>query len=437
MRKILLVNPVIHDFAAYDFWLKPLGVLYVGALMERLGFEVYLIDMLNRHDPDLPRFTKVPKDKFYGTGKFPSQVIEKPDVVKGIPRKFKRYGAPFEFLEYKISKVGRVDLVMVTSVMTYWYHGVWETIRFLKEITDAPVLLGGIYTQILPQHARRSGADFVFPSNRLELLPKFLREKLGMEIDDFSFDWFEELDPAYHLYERVGYLVFTASLGCPFGCTYCITPRMWRFKRRSPSKVLRAIEKYLGVFDVQDVAFFDDAFLIGRGVEELLKGLVIFKGIRFHLPNGIHARLVTPKIAKLLKEANFKTVYLGYETSGELQKKTGGKVFDEDLKRAAGNLKAVGFERDEIRVYVMVNMPGQKVEDALRAVEFVKEIGAKPVVNEYTPIPGTPDWNELVLRGLIPPDVDPLLLDNSILPYWWKGGMSKEEVELVKEAARV
>ena len=29
---ILLVNPWIHDFAAYDFWAKPLGLLTLAAL---------------------------------------------------------------------------------------------------------------------------------------------------------------------------------------------------------------------------------------------------------------------------------------------------------------------------------------------------------------------------------------------------------------------
>ena len=32
-KKILLINPWIHDFAAYDFWLKPLGLLYLGGLL--------------------------------------------------------------------------------------------------------------------------------------------------------------------------------------------------------------------------------------------------------------------------------------------------------------------------------------------------------------------------------------------------------------------
>jgi hypothetical protein len=46
-KSILLVNPWIHDFAAYDFWMKPLGLLYVGAILRAAGCEVRLLDCLN------------------------------------------------------------------------------------------------------------------------------------------------------------------------------------------------------------------------------------------------------------------------------------------------------------------------------------------------------------------------------------------------------
>ena len=39
---ILLVNPWIHDFAAYDFWAKPLGLLVLAALLRQHGFQVSL-----------------------------------------------------------------------------------------------------------------------------------------------------------------------------------------------------------------------------------------------------------------------------------------------------------------------------------------------------------------------------------------------------------
>jgi hypothetical protein len=43
---IILINPWIYDFAAYDLWSKPLGLLYIASYLKKLGFNVQLIDCL-------------------------------------------------------------------------------------------------------------------------------------------------------------------------------------------------------------------------------------------------------------------------------------------------------------------------------------------------------------------------------------------------------
>ena len=40
--RILLVNPPIYDFSAYDFWLKPYGLLRVAGYTARAG-RVYAV----------------------------------------------------------------------------------------------------------------------------------------------------------------------------------------------------------------------------------------------------------------------------------------------------------------------------------------------------------------------------------------------------------
>ena len=37
---ILLINPWIHDFAAYDFWAKPMGLLIIAGLLKAHGIAV-------------------------------------------------------------------------------------------------------------------------------------------------------------------------------------------------------------------------------------------------------------------------------------------------------------------------------------------------------------------------------------------------------------
>ncbi|PLV58402.1 radical SAM protein [Thermotoga sp. KOL6] len=430
--RVLLVNPWIHDFAAYDFWLKPLGLLYVARAMEKMGYEVHLIDLLNRHDPELNRFTKVPRDKKFGTGKFPSEIIEKPKILHFVPRKYKRYGAPPRYLEWKLDQIGKIDLIMVTSTLSYWYPGVWSTIEFLKSRYNVPIVLGGVYTRLFPKHATRSGAR-VFSFGDLIFLPKFL-EKMGFPSKKIPEDWFEVFDPMYELYERVGYLVFITTLGCPFKCSYCAVHKLWKGLRvRSPEKVVETLEKYLDTFRVKDVTFFDDAILVSKRFKELLKFIIGRKwNVRFHLPNGIHARLIDEETAFLLKEANFKTIKLGYETTGRLQKETGGKVYDKDLIRAARILRKVGFTAEEVSAYIMVNMPGQTKKDVLEAVKVCLNEGIGVSVNEYTPIPGTVDWQKLIERGMIDPNTDPVLLNNTVLPFWWRYGMSAEEIQEIK-----
>ena len=48
--KILLVNPYIYDFTAYDLWLRPLGLLYIAAILKKYtDSELYWLDVLDRY----------------------------------------------------------------------------------------------------------------------------------------------------------------------------------------------------------------------------------------------------------------------------------------------------------------------------------------------------------------------------------------------------
>ena len=79
--RILLVNPWITDFKAYDEWMRPLPLYRFLETLCREN-EVALIDCLSA----------VKKTKGYGTADFQSEQIGKPGVFRTIPRRFKRYG---------------------------------------------------------------------------------------------------------------------------------------------------------------------------------------------------------------------------------------------------------------------------------------------------------------------------------------------------------
>lgn len=421
--KALLVNPYIYDVSAYDYWLKPVGLLYIATALEKAGVEVRLLDLLDRHLPGVDAH-----DGRYGTGKFHFVVVKSLLKEYGIPRYLKRYGASKEVFD---SVDFSPDVVLVTSMMTYWYSGVYETVRLAKERFKVPVILGGNYPTLLPKHAKGSGADLIVSGDGIPSVYDAIETVTGMKLDHtVGTKWFEEIKPDYSLYPFLNSAVVHTTFGCPYRCTYCIA---WKkgFRVRSVKSVLEEIES-LKSRGVKDIAFYDDALLVKRErVKEILRSLP--DEINYHLPNGIHAVLLDEETAKLLKEKNFRTIRIGYETSDvELQKKTGGKVTNEAFYRAVKFLKNAGFTSKEIGAYLIVGLPGQSFESALNDIKRVAESGVRPVINEYTLIPGSTDWEIALKENLIDDKVDPLLLNNSLMPYWWKESMGVEKIQTLK-----
>ena len=116
-KDILLINPWIYDFTAYDFWLKPLGLLYVASLLRKnADVRLSFIDCLDRHHPLLPKKMKVIVD---GRGPFPKQEVSKPAVLKEIPRKYSRYGIPIPLFLQELESVPRPDLVLLGCTRTH------------------------------------------------------------------------------------------------------------------------------------------------------------------------------------------------------------------------------------------------------------------------------------------------------------------------------
>ena len=186
---------------------------------------------------------------------------------------------------------------------------------------------------------------------------------------------------------------------------------------------------------VRDFAFYDDALLAGADtrlkviMRELIKS---GRRPRFHCPNGIHARFIDDELACLMKRTGFTTLRLGLETVNEdRQAATGGKVSSACLESAVKTLKRNGFTKEHIGVYLMYGLPGQGLSEVKDGIEFLKGLGVKVHLTEFSPIPGTSCWQELIGRGIITDDTDPLLTNNTVFTYLFSG-YDLEELEELK-----
>ena len=116
-----------------------------------------------------------------------------------------------------------------------------------------------------------------------------------------------------------------------------------------------------------------------------------------------------------------------------MQKKTGGKVSNADLVNAVGNLKNAGFSSTDIGAYIIGNLPQQNKDDIYNAINFCFDLEILPIVNEYTPIPGTKDHYDLLKQEIFSSDTDPFLLNNKYLPFWWRKGIDNVQMQEIKD----
>jgi radical SAM superfamily enzyme YgiQ (UPF0313 family) len=138
---------------------------------------------------------------------------------------------------------------------------------------------------------------------------------------------------------------------------------------------------------------------------------------QFHCPNGLHLREIDKELSKLLYDSGFKTIRFGFETADfQRQKQTGGKVINEELLNGVRHLKNVGYKIDDIGIYLLCGLPGQSAAEVSASIEFVRKCGAKPVLAEYSPIPGTNMWAEAVIASPFDIQNEPVYHNNSLLP---------------------
>jgi radical SAM superfamily enzyme YgiQ (UPF0313 family) len=302
-------------------------------------------------------------------------------------------------------------MVCVTSHMTYWYTGVFEAINIIKAVFPAvPVVLGGIYATLCRKHAvQNSKADYVIDgAGELEVL-KFADNFSGKKRDyGHIVEWVgNEMNPAYELYPKLDSVSVITSRGCPYRCSYCASYLFEsKFRFRHPDKVVEEIEKYVKSMGIEDIAFFDDALLVDaeRHIIPILEMLIKKKiHTRFHTPNGLHAKYIDSKMARLLRRSGFKTIRMGFEgTSTAVQKASKNKVSCQELERALDHLRKAEVDSDvnsknnkspwDVGVYILIGMPGQTVDEVVDSIEYINRLGAKIKLAEYSPVPGTEEF---------------------------------------------
>lgn len=261
---------------------------------------------------------------------------------------YRKMGATVELIRGNNVPEKRPNLVLITSLFTYWWEPVWKSVKKYKDLfPSAKVIVGGIYASIMPGHCKLSGCDEVY---------------IGIVSES------ENITPAYDLVPECDFCVIHASRGCIRKCSYCyshIIEPQFIPKKSIKNEIVKS-----------KVSFLDNNLLGNPYVKNIFQELVDLNVEATYCLSGVDASLITGEIAKLMFKAKFKNIRIAFDRD------------DEEIccKRAIHLFKQAGYLPSEIGVFMLYNF-----NDSFDIVEkrrnLVHDWGAKVIPQRYIPIP--------------------------------------------------
>lgn len=392
--KILLINPsqkMVYGIDRPQVY-PPLGLLYIGSVLERMKHKVRLLDLDAEGllTQELPEFLK----NF------------SPDVV----------GLSFSTAMFNqallVAKVVKETLPVPVVV-----GGIHPTIDFQscisnKDIDFVVIGEGEITIQELISRMESGQRDFsdirglCFRKNG-QIIRTPNRELIG-DLDTVPF-------PARRLLKnpeayvpadarRAPVAAVITSRGCPGRCTYCCTAQIFgkRFRARSVENILAEIEELIREYGVKEIHIADDVFTLNK--RRALKFCQEVKkrnlDLTFVFFNGLRADQVDREILNALKEIGVISVGYGVESGNNRILKNIKKDIDlETFRRVYKMSREMGFQT---WAFFMFGLPGESTETTRHTINFAKELDpdfAKFLI--LKPFPGSPIFEDLSSQGLI------------------------------------
>src|SRR3989339_53363 len=172
----------------------------------------------------------------------------------------------------------------------------------------------------------------------------------------------------------LGYIL--TGRGCPFCCTFCASPAIWKRKTRfrSVESVLREIEMVLKDNPTTIIYFVDDTFTLKKDRAKEICRQIIERGYNFKWKCDTRADCLDEELVKLMKWAGCICAKIGVESGSErIIKQIKKNATKEVMMRAARLIKAAGIS---LTVYLMAGFPGETDADLRETIEFAKELQA-------------------------------------------------------------
>jgi len=312
------------------------------------------------------------------------------------------------------------DVVGVTSVTPSIYEAykVAETAKKVRE--DCTVILGGPHATFMPRQTmeeceyidiivRGEGEETTrelieniekgVPLNKVMEIT--FRKENGIidteprpfikNIDDIPFPSRDLLPMHLYKFNGVKYTTMLTSRGCPFGCSFCSSSRLFGgyWRGRSPENVLEEIKTVYGEYGIRNIEFMDDTFTLDQKRAEKICDGIIEQGWDISWGASSRVDTLSKELAEKMKKAGCWIIFLGIESGSQKILDTIGKrITLEQAKKAVEILKDAGIQ--VLGSFIIGFMQDTK-ETIKETIKFAKSLNLDYAeFSILTPYPGTP-----------------------------------------------
>jgi len=424
MTRVLLIFPPYSlkeefgDLSEVGNMQPPLGIGYLGAVLEKAGFEVIILDA-----PPL------------------GWAIERIvcEAKKFLP-----------------------DCIGI-SVSTVDFNKVVRLAGALKKSLNSPIIIGGPHVTALPDEAMEFscfdiGVIGEGEETIVELIQVLIEKGDLRKVDGIVFRegknlvrtaprlYIKNLDslpfPARHLmlplssyhptpatYKKLPVGTMITSRGCPYRCSFCfrgVFGSKWRF--RSPENVVAEMEVLISRFGAAEIRLWDDTFNADPERVKAICRLIIKRGLRFPWTCLGRVNQVGRQMLTLMKKAGCWQISYGIESGNEEILASINKGITKKMVKKAveatyqAGIQSLGF--------FILGLPGETEKTMEETIQFAKSLPLNAAnFTIATPYPGTDLWFLAQERGFLENiSYDKLLVNLPEKPYFVPEGLEAETI---------
>lgn len=322
-------------------------------------------------------------------------------------------------------------------------HALAEGIKTM--LPDTPVILGGVYCSLMPEHAManpaidycilgegevalgkllryldrnavpdgleglayRDGGQLVIKPQRefikdLDALPLPAFDKVDFRKycfaeEKFSFSDTRDASPVAKIY---------TSRGCPAGCNFCAVEHIagQRFRHRSVPSVLDEIQFLIDTYGIREIVFYDDNLIYdAKRAKQLFRGM-IERGfdIKFK-PANIAVYRLDKELLDLMKEAGCTMLVFAVESGSNrvLREIMDKPLCVDHVPGIVAYAKELGFRCAALFV---IGNPGETWDEIRQTIDFAEKLDVYCHFSIATPLPKTRLHQEALAQNYLTGD---------------------------------